>query len=314
MNGLAWDALVAHARTPALAPDLSNQDDPTNVRVLAKALYFVRTGEIEFAREVEEACEAVQSTEVDASVLSVSRELMAYVIAADLVDLDGPARSRFESWLRRVSNQSFGGRTIRETHEDRPNNWGTHAGATRIAIAAYLGDTQEVARAAHVFRGWTGDARGWQGFKFGGSSWQAERTRRLAVNPPAAERNGHSISGVLADDQRRAGPFEWPPPKENYVYEALQGAVAQAVLLERQGYDTWSWGDRALQRAFEWLHTEADFPAVGDDTWLPHIVNRAYGAGFPAPVPSSPGKGMGFSDWTHAPHTSSAGAAVPASR
>ncbi len=107
------------------------------------------------------------------------------------------------------------------------------------------------------------------------------------------------IGGVLADDQRRSGAFRWPPPKENYVYEALQGAVAQAVLLERLGYDSWKWGDRALLRAFEWLHAEADFPAQGDDTWIPHTVNRAYGTKFPAPAPSRPGKGMGFSHWTH---------------
>jgi hypothetical protein len=108
---------------------------------------------------------------------------------------------------------------------------------------------------------------------------------------------------VLPDDQRRAGSFSWPPPKENYVYEALQGAVAQAVLLERAGHDPWSWGERALLRAFVWLHEEADYPAEGDDTWLPHLVNDAYGTHFPAPVPSRPGKGMGFSDWTHGPST-----------
>jgi hypothetical protein len=51
----------------------------------------------------------------------------------------------------------------------------------------------------------------------------------------------------------------------------------------------------------EWLPSEADFPATGDDTWLPHVVNRAYGTIFPAPIPARPGKAIGFSDWTHAP-------------
>ena len=53
-------------------------------------------------------------------------------------------------------------------------------------------------------------------------------------------------------------------------------------------------------RAFEWLHEHAGFPAQGDDTWIPHVVNRAYGTRFPAPIPSQPGKAMGFADWTHA--------------
>ena len=42
--------------------------------------------------------------------------------------------------------------------------------------------------------------------------------------------------GVLPDDQRRSGGFVWPPTKENYVWEALQGAIAQAVILHRAGF------------------------------------------------------------------------------
>ena len=64
----------------------------------------------------------------------------------------------------------------------------------------------------------------------------------------SATHRGHSIDGVLPDDQRRGGPFEWPPPRENYVYEALQGATVQAALLSRAGYDAWDWGDQALLR------------------------------------------------------------------
>jgi hypothetical protein len=56
-------------------------------------------------------------------------------------------------------------------------------------------------------------------------------------------------------------------------------------------------------RAFDWLHREARYPAKGDDTWLPHLINRAYGRDFPAAIPSTLGsKGMGFSDWTHGPN------------
>lgn len=299
MSGPAWEALVAQARLPADRPDLANQDDPSNVRILARALYAARTGDPAAAREVERACEQIQGTETRASALAVSRELMTYVIAADLIGLDGAARARFERWLRSVARRSFHGRTLAETHEQRPNNWGTHAGATRIAIAAYLGDTAEVERAAHVFRGWTGERDGWQGFRFGADDWQPEAGRRFAVNPRGTLRAGHDLGGVLPDDQRRSGPFRWPPPKENYVYEALQGAVAQAALLERLGFDAWSWGDRAILRALEWLHREADYPATGDDTWLPHVINRAYGTSFPAPVPARAGKAIGFSDWTH---------------
>lgn len=299
-RGPAWQALVTAAREPVPRPDLSNQDDPGNVRVLAKALYAARTGDAEVADEVVAACRRVQGSELGADALAVGRELMAYVIAADIVGLDPATRADFEAWLRELRERPFRGRTLRSTHEDRPNNWGTHAGATRIAVAAYLGDEAEIRRAAHVFRGWTGDPEGWQEFAFGETWWQPEGPRRFAVNPPGARRQGHPIGGVLPDDQRRAGPFRWPPPRENYVWEALQGAVAQAVLLERQGYQPWQWGERALLRAVAWLHEEARFPAEGDDTWIPWVVNRAYGEQFPAATPSQPGKAVGFSDWTHA--------------
>jgi hypothetical protein len=297
-TGLAWEAVVEASGLPA-SPDLSDQDDPSNTRVLAKALVAVRLGDGSLTSEVLAALDAVQGTEQGATALAVGRELMAYVIAADVIGLAGDRQTRFEAWLRSVRDRDLQGRTLRSTHEDRPNNWGTHAGASRLAVAIYLGDQQEIASAANVFRGWTGDAAGWQGFEFGDDAWQAGGPREFAVNPAGAMKQGHLIGGVLPDEQRRSGAFQWPPPKENYVYEALQGAVAQAVLLQRQGHDAWRWGDRAILRAFEWLHVQAEFPAQGDDTWIPWVVNRVYGTVFPAELPSQPGKGVGFSDWTH---------------
>lgn len=300
MEGAAWDALVAASRAETRRPDLSDQDDPTNVRVFAKALVAARTGDDALAGAVRQALARVRGTERDANALAVARELSSYVLAADLVGLDGPERVEFEAWLRGLRERHFEGRTLRSTHEDRPNNWGTHAGASRLAVALYLGDAAEVRRAAHVFRGWTGERDGWRGFAFGSGAWQAGFFRRYAVNPAGATRRGHPIGGVLPDDQRRGGGFRWPPPRENYVYEALQGAAVQALLLERAGHDAWCWGDRALLRAFRWLHDVADYPAEGDDTWLPHLVNHVYGTRFPAPIPSRPGKALGFTDWTHA--------------
>lgn len=299
MAGPAWLALERRAHGPIGIPTVADQDSPSNVNTLALALYAVRTQDAGAAETVRRVCLAIIGTEKNARVLAIGRELGAFVIAADLVGLSREDDERFRAWLRSLQRREFQGRTLRSAHEDRPNNWGTHAGATRIAVAAYLNDRQEIEAAAHVFRGWLGDADGWQGFEFGASWWQPRGTRRFGINPAGAVSFGQSIDGVLPDDQRRGGPFRWPPPKVNYVYEALQGAVLQAMLLERQGYDPWSWGNRALLRAVRWLHDEADFPAVGDDGWIPHVINHAYGTDFPAPVPASPGKGMGYTDWTH---------------
>ena len=54
-----------------------------------------------------------------------------------------------------------------------------------------------------------------------------------------------------------------------------------------------------MLRSFVWLHEQANFPAEGNDAFQPYIVNRAYGTTFPAPTTSSPGRNIGWADWTH---------------
>ena len=297
--GPAWENVRAAADQPLGVPDLADQDDPDNVRVLAKALVYGRLGLERYRTEVVAACLAAIGTEKRGRTLSLGRELAAYVIAADLVGLPAEHDKIFRAWLRTVLTEKLGSRTLQSTHAERPNNWGTHAGASRAAVAAYLGDAAELQRTARVFKGYLGDRRAHAGVIYGDLAWQAEAAAPVPINPPGARKNGHLIDGVLADDQRRAGPFSWPPPLENYVYEALQGALVQAVILGRVGYDVWNWQDQALLRAFKWLHETAQYPAVGDDTWLPHLINYYYGTAFPASVPTRPGKNMGWTDWTH---------------
>ncbi|HET9948149.1 MAG TPA: hypothetical protein VFQ22_04470 [Longimicrobiales bacterium] len=70
------------------------------------------------------------------------------------------------------------------------------------------------------------------------------------------------------------------------------------MILERAGYPAFQWEDQALRRAAEWLHEQAHFPAEGDDTWLPQLLNHYYGARFPVAV-GVPGKNVGFTAWTH---------------
>lgn len=300
MSGPAWDKMKTEADKPTGTPNLSNQDDPTNVRVLAKAVVYARTGTQSYRTEVINACMAAMGTEEGGRTLALGRELIAYVIAADLVGLPANENALFREWLQEVRHKVLDGKTLISTHEDRPNNWGTHCGGSRVAVAVYLNDTQELNRCAAVFKGWLGDRASYAGFAYGSLDWQANPGQPVGINPQGSTKQGHSIDGVLPDDQRRGGGFSWPPPKENYVYEALQGALAQAVILSRAGYnDVWNWENQALLRAFQWLHEQANYAATGDDTWQPHLVNFYYGSNFPAPVPSSPGKNVGWTDWTH---------------
>jgi len=299
-SGKAWDALVAASKQDTSAPNASNQDDPTNVRVLAAALVYARTGGAVQRDKVVAACNKVIGTEAGGRALALARELPAYVIAADLV---GHREQRFVDWVDKVRHAPMAGgpANLIASHEERPNNWGTHAGAARVTCAVYLGDQADLERAGRIFRGWLGDREAYAGFDYGDLWWQANPSAPVGINPKGAVIQGHNVDGVLPDDQRRTpGGFIWPPPKENYVWEALQGAVVTAEILARAGYLVFDYQDRALLRAVTWLHEQAQFPAEGDDTWIPHLINRRYGTGFPAPMPSSPGKNMGFTDWSHA--------------
>lgn len=301
ISGLGWGNLKAGADAPSATPNLADKEDSVNVAVLAKALVYSRTGEEVYRQSVIAACMAAMGTEQNGETLALGRKLLAYVLAADLVSLPATEEAKFKNWLRNLLSQDVGGQTLRSANETRPNNWGLHCGATRAAIARYLGDATELERTARVFKGWLGDRAAYADFSYepAGLSWQADPGAPVGINPVGATIQGHSVDGVLPDDQRRSGPFAWPPPKENYVYGALQGALMQAIILYRAGYDVWNWQDQALLRALRWLYTEANYPANWDDKWLIHSVNHFYQTHFPAPFPAGPGKNAGWTDWLY---------------
>jgi hypothetical protein len=302
-TGTGWSNVLSWAARSA-TPNLGNQDDPSNVVVLAKALVYARTGDPTRRAEVVTALAAVRGTESGARALSIGRELAAYVLSADLIGYNDPA---FSAWLAglRTFPTTGGPASLIACHEGRPNNWGAHCGASRIAVDMYIGDGSDLARAWTVFRGWMGDRSAYAGFIYGDLSWQADSLAPVGVNPVGATRNGHDVDGVLPDDQRRSGSFTWPPPCENYVWEALQGMSLQAELLTRAGYPAWAQGSQALRRAVTWLNTEAACPATGDDPWIVWLVNRGTGSSFATTSPTTPGKNMGFTDWWAAPDQSS---------
>jgi len=308
-SGAAWSSLLAEAGQPTGHPSLADQDSPVDVRVMAKALVFARTRTESYRQEVIAAIETVTygNTESGGTTLGVCRGLVAYVVAADLVGLPAPLDADFKTFLVRVRTEDVGGANLIATHEGRPNNWGLHCGASRAAIARYLGDDAELARTADVFKGWLGDTGAYAGFLYGDDlSWQANPARPMGVNPAAATKDAHDVDGVIPDDQRRAGSFAWPPAKTIYAWGALQGVLATAVILDRAGRtDVWDWQSQAIRRAVDWLHrtTFSDgqsSPAQGDDTWQPWVVNHYYGTSYPAPLPARAGKNVGWTDWTHA--------------
>jgi hypothetical protein len=325
-SGTAWTGLLNAANKTCSTPNLSNQDDSANVCVMAKALVFARTGATSYRTSVVSALRSiVNSGTYSGRALALGRELAAYVIAADLVDLktfdptlDGQFRVKIRQLL--TTYTSGGPRNLIECHELRPNNWGTLCGGSRVAVAAYLGDQAQIQRSAEVFKGWLGDRATYSGFKFQtGSGQQAQSwsptglTNLVAVNPRGATVlwNGkrYNVDGALTDDiSRGCATFQWEPCQTQYPWEGLAGAVVQAEILYRRGYLTYDWSDQALRRAYQYLlylHTATggywfdEGTIAGDDNWQPWIANKRYGITLPTRTPTRPGKQMGWSDWTH---------------
>ena len=300
-SGPAWNNLKSIADAPLKSsPNLSKRAGE-GIQFMAKALVYARTGSESYRQEVIKAVMAVMGTE-GGDALATFRALGTYVIAADLVGMPSKKDQVFRNWLVQLlePDHKVGNRSLVRCHEVRANNWGTHAGGSRAAVAVYLKDSNEIKRTAQVFKGWLGDRSTYAGFKYGKNlSWQADSKRPVGINPVGSVKNGHSIDGVLADDQRRCGSFQWPPCRTNYAWEGLQGVLAQAVILNRVGYDVWNWQDKAILRAVKWLTDEINYPAEGDDTWQLHVINYYYRTDFPAPIPARTGKNVGFTDWTH---------------
>ena len=297
MTGAAWSAVQAAASKAPGEPTLTDQDSATNVNVLAHALVYVRTGLDIHKEAVLSATAHIINTSGLGRTLALGRELAAYVVAADLVGLDAPMRAAFESKLRALRIQNASGKTLISTHEERPNNWGTHAGASRAAVAAYLGDRADLDRCAFVFRGWLGDLSAYRNFKFGDPGWQADKANPVGINKVGATISGHNVDGALPEEMRRGGAFKWPPPAQNYVGGGMSGAVAQAWFLHRAGYEAFDWADRALLRAAKWWHDNGH-TFDGDDAWLVAVINKVYGTSFPVNG-TGPGKNMGWTQWTH---------------
>lgn len=353
MSGPQWDARGApwfahrgvyyYAQQDTSQPLIGDQGDDTDVYVLAKALVWLRLMQEQpppedpepYRAQVQDACLAARGTEfqgLDQNTLALGRNLLGYVLAANIIDWDSSAPWRREILFRRwvnavryaVMSDVFG--TLIQAHETRPNNWGLMCGTSRLAAAIYLCDVVEEYRCWQVLRRWLGDEHSpfeYEADDWGELSWQADPDHPVGINPLGARKLDcgsvlRSIDGVLPDDMRRAGPFQaatpcgldwaWPAYPavldRNYNWNALQAVMAQAVLHTRRGRDVRTMEDYALARAFFWLYNELEFPvtdpgAGDDDYWLPHLANQLYPAlKLPEPLPTKPGDQIGYADWT----------------
>lgn len=314
MEGPAWDALIAWANEPPGVPDLRDQDRRHGVITLASALVFARAADPVYGDRARTQLMSVIGTErvgAENSILSLGRQLGAYVLAADFIGLSGADDDRFRAWLDDIRTRELAGHgrwvSLVATHEDAPNNWGSFTGASRIAAGLYLGDSADVARAAQVLRGFLGDRSAWDRFQpvEGASSWACEPDSYTPVNPPCTSR-GIDLDGAIVRDVDRGGNLRWPPGEDGigYTLESLQGLALQAELLTVNGYgDVWSWSDQALRRAAGLVTRSGE---AGGLTWnrssvsyhVPWLLNARYDLGLPT-EPAGIGRVFGYTDWLY---------------
>ncbi len=159
---------------------------------------------------------------------------------------------------------------------------------TLSAIYRYLGDSLRLKEIRDYWiQGVIGPKPGF--LKYGSDlSWHVDENDLRWINPASAVKDGISIDGIQSDDMRRGGSFRVPPLLTNYPWEALQGLVTAARILDRAGLSIWGIGDSAIFRAVNILEVKypQDFDdrwkALGDDVWILPFVDAAYGTNFSA--------------------------------
>jgi hypothetical protein len=325
-SGAAWNALLADAgRSPGTA-DISDQDSNHDVYTMAAALVCVRTGQY-CAKARNGVLDAI-GTESGARWLAVGRNLAAYVIAADLLDLradgvTGSAGTRVEGWIEGWLTKQIRDNNSTTMRDVEPFGGSANAmaqeGLAYTAVAAYLGDEWALERAWDAFRTFACDpsapdreniyldksvADGWTDASNPCAVNPAGSTMRVPQGMPGAG-TVRSIDGSLSGDMRRGGTYQWEPGYTQYTWVGLEGFVPAAVILDRAGYPAFQVADRAVLRSLEYhryLRTQ-----TGDTRWLDglrareivHLVNVAYDASFPVDQVVGAGRTVGYTGWTH---------------
>jgi len=282
MSGAAWAAVKEGADEDTSNPDVANQDDPTNVRVLAAAIVYARTGNEAYKEKVVAAIEKlVEKGHPGGRTLAWAREGGAYALAADLV---GYRTESFESWLNNMAEVwqcSQLGISLLEMYKRRPNNWGIHAFGTLTSIYRYLDRMDRLQEIRNYF---ALSVNGFNpGYDFGSDlSWHLDESKPMLINPEGAVKNGFKIDGIQPDDMRRGGSFQDPPIFTGYVWEGMQGYIQAGRVLERAGMPIWDLGNKAIYRSMmayqiRLAAIDSAWEAGGDDMWMFGFLNKAYG-------------------------------------
>lgn len=318
MSGSEWNNLIRKAEGSLGTANVGDQDSKHDTATLATALAAVRTGRTDLRQKATNALLSAIGTEEEGRGrwLSVGRNLGAYVIAADLLDLhaDGDPSSpgsRIEVWLAR-----FFTRTLKHNNNDnqihfRDSAWasGSNASAQEgfsyAALAAYLNRRDELDWSWTAFRRYAGDRTSLHTMSANDTSWQYIPSDPVGIQDPGSTKNGCRLDGAIGNDMSRGGSYSCTPEYTQYPWVGLEGAVPAALILQRAGYPAFDVVAKALKRATDYLfHVRT---VTGNSNWfdgdrareIVYLINLAYDANFPFIGPAGEGRTVGWTDWTH---------------
>ncbi len=319
MSGSAWNSVRAMAYGSWGTADLKNQDNRHAINTLAGALVYARTNDAVLRSKVRDAIIAAKRTMDESAdwqttngVLATGRQLGAYVVSADLINLksyDTAANTEFKTWLGVIRTTNIGthGRwkNLTFTCENAAANWGAFACASRIAASIYVGDTADVQRASLVIRAFFGERSVYpiQGSYFQhtssyNSSWICgTESTWTGVNPPCVK-SGINIDGTLVEDASRGGGCCTLQGDGNmYSWQTLQGLFFSTELLYRAGYPSYDWSNKALKRALDFVQ-RAGWNITNVSKYVPWLSNFRYGTNYPV-ASNTTGQIMSWSDWLY---------------
>jgi hypothetical protein len=327
MSGLAWERLLEDAARDHGRANIADQDSNHDVYTLAAALVCARA-----SQHCDKARQGVLDaigTEVGARWLAVGRNLGAYVIAADVLNMraDGVPDSdgtRVEAWIEGWLSKELLENNSSERRAMRPFHSGINAAAQEgfafVAVAAYLRQGAALDRAWDAFRTFVCDPGAPDNEHISldpavKDGWTHDGQRPCAVNPSGARKTvssglrgaggTYSIDGALVGDMRRGGVFQWKPSYTSYPWVGLEGLVPAAVMLSRAGYPAFEAADRAVLRTHEYLWQLRN--ATGEPRWfdgmrareIVQLVNVFYRTSFPVQDVTDGGATVGYTAWTH---------------
>ncbi len=323
-SGTAWDKMRTTAYGSWGTVDLKNQDNKHAIYTLAGALVYARTGDTALRSKVRDAIIAAKRTldesgewQTTNGVLATGRQLGAYVISADLINLksyDSSTDNEFRSWLNMIRTTNIGThsrwKNLKYTCENATANWGAFACASRIAASIYLGDSADVQRSASIIRAFFGERNYYPADALGTSgyfqhttdyqtSWACNESTWTGINPPCVKL-GVNIDGTLVEDASRGGACCVPLGAGiSYPWETLQGLFVSAELLYRTGSygNPYSWSNQALKRAMDFMQ-RSGWGITGPATYVPWMASVRYNTNYPKTSGSS-GRIMSWGDWLY---------------